>query len=425
MASTISRTTPPASWTEPAPRRVRRPARSPLLAALCATALAACSGDDDDAPAPTPEGMTGAGSFAFVSGNTPAFDAGQFERFTLGDEIVASGTQPASSSDIAVATDGTDFYQVGRSGIDSLTRYDPDDLETPIWQYSVNGEEVATNPQTIVFASATKAYVIRYDSPLVWVVDPSATDESAFLTGTIDLSAYDDVGTPNAVDAVIVGDRLYVALQRLGGEDEFTPVQSGYVAVVDTATDTEIDTAPDADGLPGIELETRNPQSIAHLPDSGDLLVVSEGYSFATPDVAEDPYTGGLELVDLETLATDVLLDDGTREDNVGYVVGARVASPDKGYVLTQAGFGERTLRTFDPRTGLLVESGVAGLAGRDLSVLAVGPDGRLWIGGNDFPLEDDETMTGPGFVLIDPATDTVVERVTTGFNPSGIVFVE
>ena len=378
-------------------------------------------GNPDDTQAGTADEPFDGQRFAYVSGNTPTFDAGQFERFTLGEEIVPSGTQPAASSDIRVATDGGNFYQVGRFGLDSLTRFDPLDLETPVWQYSVNGEESGANPYDIVFASETKAYVIRYGSPLVWIVDPTADDEAGFKIGEIDLSAYDDDGVPETTGAAIVDGRLYVVMQRL---ENFLPLETGYVAVIDTETDTEIDTATDVEGLPGIALETRNPGSIAYLPESGDLLVVSQGNSFESPDVPGDPYTGGLELIDLETLETEILLDDGSADDNIGYTVDALVVSPEKGYVLTQAGFGSTTLRTFDPRTGLIVDESVAGLSGRDLSLVARGPEGRVWVGGNDHPFEDEGP--GPGFALLDPASDEiVVERVSTQLNPSDIVFVD
>ena len=420
------------------------PLSGALLVAACLS-LSACSSDDDaganDIPAATPEvpDTTGAPDpldgtrYAFVSGSTPVtFDAGQIERFELrtatGDtedaelalEVVSTGTTVATGSDIRVATDERDLYQIGRFQIDSLTRYAPDDLDAPIWQYSVNGTETAANPYEVVFASETKAYVIRYGSPLVWIVDPSSSTEANFKIGEIDLSAYDTVdGVPNASDAILVNGRLFVLLQRL---DEFAPVRDGYVAVIDTATDTEVDTGMGSDGLFGIALESSNPATLSYVEENEEIYVVGRGNIFGNADVAGDPYDGGVEVIDPVSFERDLLLDDGTAEDNDGFVADALVVSPDKGYVLYYTEFGVTTLRTFNPMTGLPAEDAVAGLENRDISVLAQDPDGRLWVG---LSVGADGTES-PGFTVLDPRDDSVlIERVATEFNPNDIVFVD
>src|SRR3546814_3723342 len=54
--------------------------------------------------------------------------------------------------------------------------------------------------------------------------------------------------------------KLYVALQRL---QNFAATQSGYIAVIDTATNTEIDTGKGSNGLKGIELPVNDPVRLA------------------------------------------------------------------------------------------------------------------------------------------------------------------
>ena len=403
-----------------------RPLSLAPVALACALALAGCGSDGGT---DTPDGGTDTPvdgtRYAFVAGATPVtYDAGQIERLTLGDDIVSSGRTPATESDIRVASDGTDIYQIGRYNLDTLTRFAPDALDTPVWQYSVNCTESAANPYEVVFASETKAYVIRYGSPFVWIVDPTATDEDAFRTGEIDLSVYDVDGVPEASDAILVDGRLFVLMQRLEQVGQsLGAVKESYVAVIDTATDTEIAAGDGADGLDGIRLDVRNAQSLQYLESADEIYVVGSGNYFESLDVPGDPYTGGVATIDPETYRSELLIDDGTAEDNRGFVVDALVLSPTQGYLVTLDGYNEdfsadATLRAFDPLTGLVADGAVAGLEGRDISLLALGPDERLWVGLAD--------AVAPGFTLLDPSDDSVaVEFVPTEFNPNSIVFVD
>ena len=419
--------------------------RTALTSALCILVLAGCSSDDDDSADPTTPpgedggpggdigGDTGGGAdadtLAFVAGSVSVNGegTGQIERLSLGEgagSIVSTGVTEATGSDIRVATDGEDVYQIGRFQIDSLTRYSTEELRDPVWQYSVNGEEVASNPYDVVFASETKAYVIRYGSPFVWIVDPTAERLEDFKTGEIDLGAYDtNDGVPNMSDAVLVGDRLFVLMQRLDETLRFAPTLDGYVAVIDTTTDEEIDTGRGEGGLPGIALETSNPEGLYHFEAANELHVVGRGNIFENENVLEDgdvvadPYDGGLETIDLDTLETGLLFDDGTAEDNRGFLADALVVSPDKGYALFYESFRVTTLRAFNPLSGVVSDDVVAGLEDVDVSTLAVAPDGLVWVG-----LPDE---TAPGFTVLDPSDDSVaLERVATEFDPLNVVFV-
>ena len=142
--------------------------------------LSACSSSDNSG-----SNAGGAADFAFVSGQTPTFDAGQIERFSIGNSIVASGAYPATLSDIVVRTDGSSVYQVGRFNLDTITRFQRDNLTTPDYQYSVRQGETSPNTFDIVFASETKAYVLQYGGTSILIVNPSATTEAGFITGSI------------------------------------------------------------------------------------------------------------------------------------------------------------------------------------------------------------------------------------------------
>ena len=131
---------------------------------------------------------------------------------------------------------------------DSVSAHSASDPSTVIFETSTNDgtDTASSNPHDLVFVDSQKGYLLRYGSPNVWIVNPSATSASEFKIGEIDLSAYDADGVPEATRAVIVGDRMFVFMQRL---ELFAPTLPGVVAVIDTTTDTEIDTGSDGDSV--------------------------------------------------------------------------------------------------------------------------------------------------------------------------------
>jgi len=425
----------------------RRPVAGLLLISLLA--LSACSSSDDDDgaasandPATMPDdgvGMEtvgddpGAGMpdptntpddgmqlpettgqlLAFVAGATPGFDAGQIERLSISDGDIATGTYPATLSDIRVDTDGRNLYQIGRFNLDSITRFDPIDTSVTDFQFSVNGDDLAANPYDIAFVNENKAYVVRYGSDKVWIINPNATNESEFMLGELDLSAY-DADEPNASAAIIVDGKLFVLMERL---TVFDPDKAGYIAVFDTNTDTEIDTGQGNDGLMGIALTSVNPGGLQYVESTDEIYVLGRGNLFNEfNEVPGDPYQGGIETVNPDTFEAELLLDDGDEQNNQGFFIDSLVVSGSRGYLLTYQGFQTTTLRSFNPTTGLLDPAPVAELVELDVSTLGLGPNGRLWVGVRG------ET---PGFVLIDPNNNQVINPlVPTQLNPINIVFM-
>ena len=400
---------------------------SALLLAASLSVLTACSSSDDDDSAaiddvpeltdPDGDPADATAAFALVSGATPTFDAGQIEQFTIGDEITATGSYPATLSDIVVRTDGTDVYQVGRFNIDSITRFTTDEFATPVYQYSVLQGETTPNTFDIVFASETKAYVLQDGGTDILIVNPEAATEAEFITGAIDISVY-DVDAPNAVSGVIANGNLFVLMQRLTPSGfTFVPDQPGYVAVFDVETDEEIETGQGADGLNGIELNTTNPLALQYVPSLNEIVVTGRGNIFGEfNDLEGDPFVGGIEVIDADSFENDLLLDDGTVNVNNGFFNGSLVVSDERGYIITSEGFQNNTLRSYNPTTGVLDEGVVAGLEGMDVITLGDGPLGRVWVavGG-----------TTPGFILIDPADNSIVgEQVFTEFVPNTVVFI-
>jgi len=82
-----------------------------------------------------------------------------------------------------------------------------------------------SNPQSLIFASDSKAYIPRFQSTKMWVVNPATTDESGFKLGTVDLSAYvDDDGLPEMTQGVVVGDKLFLLVQRLDQDNDWLSI---------------------------------------------------------------------------------------------------------------------------------------------------------------------------------------------------------
>ena len=361
------------------------------------------------------EGGNGSETLAFVATRSADFGSGQIERISLDQGNIVTGSYPATGSDIVVNTDGESVYQVGRFGLDSITRFSAVDTSITDYQRSVSGGETAPNPYQIVFASSTKAYVIRYGSPNIWIVDPSATDDAAFKTGEISLGAYDSDQVPEANGGVIVDGKLFVLMERL---ENFGVVKNGYIAVIDIATDTEIDTGKgEADGLQGIPLSVANPTALQFSDQDGQLYVVGRGNFFAADASTGDRFSGGVQSIDPVTFDSSVVLDDGSEDSNNGFFTNLLVVSSQQAYLVTQAGFGDTTLRSINMMNGEL-GGVVANLQNLELTTLANAPDGNVWVGLGD--------AVAPGFTVLDPVQGSVVgEQVATTLIPINVVFVQ
>ena len=358
--------------------------------------------------------------YAYVA--TAGGGAGQIERYSLASNTQV-GTYPATLTDLRVATDGASVYQIGRFNLDTLTKYDARNTSEEIFQYSVDGDETQSNPYEVIFVNETKAYVVRYGSAKVWIINPSVSsmEEEGFKIGELDLSAYDSGATPNASGAVLAGDNLYVLMERL--DETFAPSSVGYVAVFDTFTDEEINTGKGESGLLGIKLSTLNPGAIQYLEASDEIYVTGRGNIYGNTSVTGDPYQGGIETIDPATFDIDMLLDDGNQDDNNDFFSDALIVSPSVGYLITNSGFDPNTfasidtLRAFNPTTGILADEPIAGLVDTSIANLHIAPDGTLWVG---------VPGDAPGFNLIDTSTNMIIgEFLATTLAPLDVIFID
>ncbi len=335
-------------------------------------------------------------------------------------QIIDSSDPFASQNDLNPGVSDTivrafedNYYVIRRFNSDSLTAYSVNDPSTPLYEVSTNSDvepDVSSNPHDLVFLNSNKAYLLRYGSPLVWVVNPSATDPSQFKIGEIDLSAYDTTAGPEATRGVIVGDKLYVVMQRLQG---FAPTEPGYVAVIDTATDTEINT--NTGSLPGIELPAFNPGDIS-VDAASDTLFISAFGDFGAFDGSRPAaFTGGVVTVDTTDYSAEQLIDDN---EGTGRINNVEIVRASKGYVVSSSGFGAASLDQFNPMTGRIEALGVAGLTGVDIRDIAVGPAGNLWVA--------IASAESPKIVVINPVDNSLIsDGIATTLNPTGFAFTQ
>jgi len=316
-------------------------------------------------------------------------------------------------SDTIVRAFEDDYYVIRRFMSDSIAKYNINDTATPVFESSTNdgGNDASSNPHDLVFVDANKAYLLRYGSPIVWIVNPSAADASQFKTGELDLSAYDTDGVPEATRGVVVDGKLFIFMQRLAA---FAPTEMGYVAVFDTSSDLEIDTGSNGD-LKGIELPAFNPSDISLDAATNSIFVAAVGDYGAFDGSRPPAFSGGIITVDSNDYSTSLLIDD---TEETGRITAVEIIDASTAYMITETGFGSSTLVSFNPNTGAIITTGVAGLAGVDLRDITTGPAGNLWIAVADTAI--------PRVVILNPADDSVVsEDIKPALNPTGIAFTQ
>lgn len=342
---------------------------------------------------------------------------------TSGAHAVITTTEPftiqqglaGTVSDIDIAANGSEFYLLERTGSNSITRFNTTSVSTPITQFSVNdGEEGAANPYDLVFQSDNKAYLIRYGKTEAWVVNPLAENEDDFLIKKIDLSAYDpDDGSVDMAAGVIVDDKLFVIMQRFGSEG----AQDAYIAVIDTSTDTEIDTNTN-DDFKGILLPVKNPLGI-QTDDNDEIYVVAAGKYWDYDSPKE--YTGGIVTVDSDSYTTEVLLDDGDDDSHpYGSITNLEVVSTEQAYFVGYQDWEQTALYSFNPVTGVVNDTPLDGLAGINVSGLSTDSSNRLWV---SIAAAGDRSA---GIRVYNTDDNTLVgAEIPVEMNPQRIVFAE
>jgi hypothetical protein len=295
---------------------------------------------------------------------TTNFMAGSFATVGLDEprQLSPSSAQRRLYRDAVPRTHGGLVYLVNRLFGDNIQVLDPDaGFRTRMQCSTGNG----TNPHDIAFVDATKAYVTLFERSTVLIVNPAAQpDCHDFVRGSIDLAPVADAdGIPDMDQMAVVGDRLYVAAQRLDLSSALRlPAGNGALAVIDTGTDTLIDT---------IELTGKNPFGATKgLTVRDGALYIAEAGVFGEMD-------GGIERIDLATGQAEGFFI--TEQDLGGDVTDFVLISDRLAYAIVSRADFSNALIAFDPTTRTVTKT-LLSSAGYTLFDLELNDRGELFL---------------------------------------------
>ncbi len=358
----------------------------PLLGAGCGG-----SGGDGDNGAPASQGA----ETAFVT--TTDFTTGSYFTIDLTD-LTPSGDLPSTAgiieSDNSAAYFNGKVYVINRGNFSNITVLDTADLTTAVSQFSTGN---GTNPHAMAFVSDTKAYVSLYGADYILIVDP--TDQGNEVKGQIDISAFADAdGIPEASPMVIVGDKLFVAVQRLDRDAWFAPTDASYLVVIDTATDEIVDVDPSTpDVKDPIVLTGTNPQFMRYDEGLGKI-VVSETGGYGAQD-------GGLETVDPATYEAEGFF---VTEEALGGDVGDfALVDGTRGYAVVTLPSWANDVAVLSKGDAGWEVTGTLGMPGAFIPSLALDSTGRL--------LVPDRTAENPGVRIFDADGEVTTEPIRSG----------
>jgi hypothetical protein len=299
---------------------------------IAAFAIAALAAQD---PSPS-----GASEFAFVT-TTDYITGNSATVQTRAPHTVVCPLLPLHSD--AVARYFHPYvYVLNRKGADNVQILDPGSGFSTVCQFSVGA---GSDPHDIVVLGPTKAYVTRYNTNTIWIVDPSRCVQ----TGSIDLSSLADGDGLAEVDMMCrVGGRVFVTVQRLDRNNYWVPAGTSYVAVIDAVTDALVDVNPSLPGTQPITLTGSDPYSDIQLdPYTGKLYVPCVGY-WGLKD-------GGVEKVDPVTLQSDgfIFLETAAQGD----IIDAEIDMGTKGFAIVMDDNFFTLLVSFDAGTGVKTQT--------------------------------------------------------------------
>jgi hypothetical protein len=335
------------------PRRVRVPGSRAVAAGLLLVALA-CGGPTQSAPGDASAGACTPDALWVASD----YSSSAVGSLALGGAVSSTVGRVDLGTDPVLATSRGRGFLVARDA-DAVFELDPA-CGTPARRFDVHaGSRAGTaDPTAVGVARDGSLWVPLYGAAALAVIAPSGD-----LATTIDLSAYDADGNPDASAIAIVdttaGEKAFVALQRLNPYPAST--QDSWMLRIDVAT-RAVETH--------LVLAGRNPFTVTA---DGATLWLAEPGNF---DDAAEPQAG-VERFDTATSTSALVVREA---DLGGSVAEVAVAGGCAAAIVADAttNVNATSLVAFDASTGaVLVPASASALAttGFDL-------EGLAWLGG-------------------------------------------
>ena len=333
---------------------------------------------------------------------TSDFTTGSFATVDLDPPYAVMPSSPHHLlyQDAAVRSYGGALYVINRLFADNIQVLDPARNFATRLQCSVGN---STNPHDIAFASSSKAYVTRFETAKLLIVNPSVQPNCAdFTLGTIDLSSLADAdGNPDMDQMVVVDGLLYVSLERLNINSILrTPAKNGAIAVIDTASDQLVGS---------IELTGKNPFS------STNGLTVRDGFLYVSEVGLFGVLDGGIERVDLATQRAEGFLV--TEADLGGDIIDFVLVSEHLAYAIVNQSNSKSALLAFDPTTREITAT-LLEAAGYTFGAIEMNDRGELYLA--------DRAVRAPGIRIFRVADGTQLTAAPLNLvlPPLEIVFI-
>lgn len=294
-------------------------------------------------------------------------------------------------ADGAVRVHGDRAYIVGRFACDHIQVLDATSLAI-LGQWSTGP---GTNPQDIEVYSPTKAYISLYERDYILIANPQTGQE----LGRISLASFSDSdGLPEEAEMALVGDRLFVCMQRLDRPHGYIAANPSYIAVIDCTTDALVDVDPSTSGVQAIPLTGRNPFSELAFDPVREKLYVAEEGDFGALD-------GGAEFIDPVALQAEGFFI--TEAELGGDLNAVRLYVDCTGYAIVEDASFRTQLARFNRCTG--TKTGVCWQSsGFDLCDVEIDRAGLV--------LLSDRDLVHPGVRLFQAPTLTQITTSPIGF---------
>ena len=347
----------------------------------------------------------------------PEFSTGGLARISTDDyQIQASDIGAPRRADAVIRVQNNRSFVINRLGQSNLEELDPQTLASK-WQCSVGA---STNPYDLALISNRKAFVTRYSAIDLAVVNPRAAKNGncdRFFSDkkTIDLSPYaDEDGSPQMDQMLLLGDRIFILLQRLDHNSGLIALTTGTIVVLNAVTNEHVATIP---------LRIKNPfvntKGLVYDRSSHRILVAGPGrFAHLAADTLEQQaflIDGGIELVNPDTLSSDRVLMTGAELG--GDILDIALLGSDRAFALVAdeqfaVRLVELDLKNATVGATLLTST-------NDISDIEISERGRIWLA--------DRNCTNPGFRVFSALTH---EELTTtpiypGMAPFTLAFTD